>query len=120
MSITSTTTNASLVRPKYNTTVLQARQAGPPKTVILADVSGSMAAQAWGGGTPYSRLKEALIAVPKDLRFSLIAFNDDAAPVRSVDRLPAPGGGTYFGTAIRRAMMSVPSHIIIITDGKPS
>lgn len=88
-------------------------------TVILADVSGSMAEPA-GGRLKIDILQDAVDAVlPARPQTELLAFASLPTAVKRGARLPGPSGGTALHLALEAAASLNPRHTIIISDGKP-
>lgn len=89
------------------------------RTIILADVSGSMAEQVESGRTKATLLQDALDQVlPEYPDASVIAFN--SLPVEIAQRqLPSPEGGTALHLALDNATRFSPRHTIVISDGEP-
>lgn len=86
-------------------------------TVVLADVSGSMAEPA-GQKLKIDVLREAMqIAVPPGA--VIIAFSSTPQVVSSPTLLPAPGGGTALHLALEKAAQHQPRYTLVITDGRP-
>lgn len=86
-------------------------------TVVLADVSGSMAEPA-GRGLKIDVLREALDqAVPPDA--VIIAFASLPRVIDSPNHLPYPGGGTALHLALDEAARQRPRNTLVITDGRP-
>lgn len=97
----------------------QRQQHATGGTVILADVSGSMAGSA-GARTKYALLQEALDHVLPGLPgASLIAFASTATPIAPGAPLPSPAGGTALHLAIEAAAPARPSKTLVISDGLP-
>ena len=88
-------------------------------SVVLADVSGSMASTAWGGRTKHAVLREAIAATLQNGRHELIAFSDRVTPVSSAASLPEAVGGTALHLALSAAIERDPGRILVISDGEP-
>jgi len=82
--------------------------------VILADVSESMAAQAWGGQRKIDVLRAALSTAPPA---RVIAFA--SAPVLVIGALPEPSGSTAMHRGLELAASLAPAHTLVISDGQP-
>ena len=88
-------------------------------TVVLADVSGSMASPAWSGRTKHSVLRDAIAATAQAGRHELMAFAGGVTPSISAAELPPPGGGTALHLALQAAIGRDPGRILVISDGEP-
>ena len=88
-------------------------------SVVLADVSGSMASSAWGGHTKHAVLREAIAATLQTANHQLIAFSDRVTPVTSAASLPPADGGTALHLALDAAIARDPGRILVISDGEP-
>lgn len=91
-------------------------EASSDVTVILADVSSSMADQA-GGARKIDILRDALNALPNDCR--LVSFASMPRDVASAADLPVPAGGTALDRALDHAAKYRPRRTIVISDGEP-
>ena len=69
-------------------------------SVVLADVSGSMASPAWGGRTKHAVLREAIAATLQAGKHELLAFSDRVTSVTSAASLPPADGGTALHLAL--------------------
>ena len=88
-------------------------------TVLLADVSSSMAESA-GARPKIALLREALDSVwPSVSGAVLVAFGSIAAAVRSPADLPAPAGGTALHLALDAAAAHRPRKTVVVSDGRP-
>jgi predicted metal-dependent peptidase len=86
-------------------------------TVVLADVSGSMAEPA-GQKLKIDVLREAMqTAVPADA--IIIAFSSLPRQISSAAQLPHPDGGTALHLALDEAAKHRPRYTLVITDGRP-
>lgn len=88
------------------------------RTAVLADVSGSMSSQAWGGRSKHEVLREALSAIDPG-RHDLVAFSETAARIADAGDLPVPSGGTALDRGLEEAMRDGPGRILVISDGQP-
>lgn len=95
------------------------RIGGNTRTVILADVSGSMKAPAWGGRTKHEILREAIAGSMQPGTHELIAFSDRAILLRDAGQLPPPGGNTALHRGLQAAVQRAPGRILVISDGEP-
>lgn len=89
------------------------------RTVILADVSGSMESTAWGGRTKHAVLREAINLTMQRERHELIAFAGAPQLLASANDLPAPGGSTALHLALQSAIARDPGRILVVSDGEP-
>jgi hypothetical protein len=89
-------------------------------SVILADVSGSMEAPAWGGRSKHEVLRDALAEVMRAPANLLVAFSTSARVLQGVDQLPAPRGSTALHIGLRAAMAQDKARILAISDGEPN
>lgn len=87
------------------------------RTVVLADVSGSMASPAWGGRSKHDILAEAIAATATG--HEVLAFAARVTLVTESAALPLPGGGTALHLALRVAHERRPGRILVISDGEP-
>lgn len=92
-----------------------ARTGASGPSVILADVSGSMATTAWGGRRKVEILREAVAGMLRP-EHRLIAFSSSARETREI---PEPDGGTALHIAIEHATGLRPSQTLVISDGQP-
>jgi hypothetical protein len=84
--------------------------------LIVADVSGSMASNAWGGRRKIDILRETLIPYTG---VKCIAFSSGARLVSPID-LPEPDGGTNLrGALIMAAGLPNITDILVVSDGQP-
>lgn len=92
-----------------------ARRAGA--VVILADVSHSMAAPAWGTLRKIDVLRDAVAAaMQRNPECRLIAFSETARPVKSV---PEPESSTNLVAGLEAARAYDPGVLLLISDGQP-
>lgn len=91
-------------------------------TVLLLDVSGSMAAAAWGGRRKIDILREAVrdlmtTDAPRLVTFSATAtaLPDDASSAA----IPEPAGGTALHRGIDAVADLQPARTLVISDGQP-
>lgn len=84
--------------------------------VVLADVSGSMAEDAWGGRRKVEVLRGALEGAGPA---RLIAFASRPTPVSSPAALPEPGGSTALHLALDEAARVRPARTLVVSDGRP-
>ena len=84
-------------------------------SMIVADVSLSMATPAWGGRTKHDVLREAVMASGHD---EIVAFSSVPVVVRP-DQLPLPSGSTALHNALDRAILEQPRRLLVISDGEP-
>lgn len=88
-------------------------------TVVLADVSGSMASTAWGGRSKHSLLRDAVAATLQPGQHELMAFSDGVQLLARPAMLPEPVGGTALHLALKAALERNPGRILVISDGEP-
>lgn len=93
----------------------RAARIGSAPTVILADVSGSMAEPAHGGQSKHAALREALMQTATG---RVLAFASAVRECGPAD-LPPPGGGTALHRALTAAIALSPGLILVISDGEP-
>lgn len=92
-----------------------ARRAGG--IVILADVSHSMAAPAWGALRKIDVLRDAVAAaMQRHPEWRLIAFSETARPVAAV---PEPESSTNLVAGLEAARAHDPGVLLLISDGQP-
>lgn len=103
-------TRAAAARAEYARTY--------PGTAILADVSGSMAAPAWGGHSKCHVLRDAIRA---SLRGDsvLVAFSSSARVIPAATDLPEPNGSTAMHIGLRAAIAQRRGRILVVSDGEP-
>lgn len=89
-------------------------------SVVLLDISGSMAQFTNSEITRMEALKNALNTLSKDgISFRLFAFSDDVEEI-SVEHHLEPTEGTDLAKALRRMLQEPISVLTIITDGEPN
>ena len=103
-----------LPRTTGATQAAQARIDAPRVSMILADVSASMAEPA-GARRKIDVLRQALSGAPG----RIVAFSWDVWPVASAADLPHPSGGTALHLALDRARQEGASDVLVISDGHP-
>lgn len=84
--------------------------------VILADISASMGAPAWGGHRKIDLLRDAVNAVLQQTSARLIAFS---AAAREVGTIPEPEENTNLADALDSARALDPGQVLVISDGSP-
>jgi Mg-chelatase subunit ChlD len=85
-------------------------------SVVLADVSSSMANEADGGRRRIDVLQDALRGVAYD---RLLAFSQAVVEVTTTEQLPTPSGNTALHLAIKAASGHKPGRTLIVSDGEP-
>jgi Mg-chelatase subunit ChlD len=86
-------------------------------SLILADASGSMSANAWGGQSKIKIVGDVVHGlVNQCTSVRLIAFSTDA---REVTTLPSAGGSTALHAAFEYAKNLRPRSTLVISDGQP-
>jgi hypothetical protein len=87
------------------------------QVVVLADISGSMSAEAFGGKTKLEYLRIAVDIILKKYQARLFVFSDSAREVKSIP------DEAYGGTALHIALDAVskidPGVTLVISDGHP-
>lgn len=87
------------------------------ETLILADISGSMDAPAWGSVTKLDVLREAVGTIMKRQPCRLLVFSKS---VREVTQIPAATeSNTNLAAALRAAQLHDPGVTLVISDGQP-
>jgi hypothetical protein len=94
------------------------RRINSGRTLILADVSGSMESPAWGGRSKHTVLRDAIAATMRP-EHELIAFNDAGVLLSSAADLPPPRGNTALHLALHAAIARDPGRILVVSDGEP-
>jgi uncharacterized protein with von Willebrand factor type A (vWA) domain len=82
--------------------------------LVLANISGSMSAEASAGSSQYACLLWAL--APLEGRVHAIAFNHRVFEVE-MGLLREPDGGTNLRDTLQRARTLEPQHVLVISDG---
>jgi hypothetical protein len=93
--------------------IVRREESEKSKTVILADVSESMA------GDNIRRLKGELFRLWPEVTGRILAFNDRVQWCDAPAELPEPFGGTDMKLALETAAKVWPSKVVIISDGEP-
>ena len=86
------------------------------QAVILADISASMGAPAWGGQRKIDVLREAVAGAMRPAAARLFVFSADVREVRDV---PEPEHNTNLAAALRAARQLAPGVTLVISDGQP-
>lgn len=86
------------------------------QAVILADISASMYAPAWGGQRKIDVLREAVAGAMRQAAARLFVFSAD---VREVCDVPEPEHNTNLVAALRAARQLDPGVTLVISDGQP-
>lgn len=86
------------------------------KYVILADISASMEAPAWGTLRKIDVLREAVAAALQRTTAHLIAFSRDA---QEVETIPEPDANTDLAKGLLAARAYTPGVTLVISDGQP-
>lgn len=87
------------------------------ETLILADISGSMSALAWGEHTKLDVLRQAVDTVMGRQECRLMVFSQR---VREVAQIPAETeSSTNLADALRAAQRHDPGVTLVISDGQP-
>ena len=86
------------------------------QAVILADISASMGAPAWGGQRKIDVLGEAVAGAMRPAAARLFVFSADVREVRDV---PEPEHNTNLAAALRAARQLAPGVTLVISDGQP-
>ncbi len=87
------------------------------ETLILADISGSMSAPAWGDMTKLDVLRDAVKTVMQRQKCRLLVFSHR---VRELQQIPdATETSTDLSAALRAAQQFDPGVTIVISDGQP-
>lgn len=88
-----------------------------PESIVILDVSGSMAAPAWGGYTKIALLRQAVIDAWTGER--LIVFSSRARVIDSPAGIPEPEDSTAMHEAFALAAQYRPSRTLVVSDGEP-
>jgi Mg-chelatase subunit ChlD len=91
------------------------RRAG--ETIVLADISASMAAPAWGGKRCIDILREAVAGARTQRAVRLFAFSNST---REVDSIPEPELSTDLANALEHVRALDPGVTLVISDGQPN
>jgi hypothetical protein len=86
------------------------------ETIILADISISMASAAWGDKRKIDVLREAVTAVRSRISSRLIVFSKDA---REENEIPEPEANTDLVAGLQAAKEHDPGSTLVISDGYP-
>lgn len=87
-------------------------------SVIMLDVSGSMAETVESGQRKIDVLRQA-VSRPKQGNEIIITFGSFASSIPSFEQIPEPFGGTNMADAINIALPLIPYSTLIISDGLP-
>lgn len=85
--------------------------------ILLADVSGSMAAPAWGGRRKIDVLREAVTGVRTRSPYHLMAFASQV--MDGLVDIPEPEGTTRLDLGLAAALRHQPRATLVISDGQP-
>jgi hypothetical protein len=87
-------------------------------TVIILDISYSMAETVHGGKRKIDILRDAMNRniSPNEI---LLIFSSDCRLIYDFSSIPEPYGGTAMHLAILNAAMHKPKHTLIVSDGQP-
>lgn len=85
--------------------------------ILLADVSGSMDAPAWGDRRKIDVLREAVSQVRGQGTYRLITFS--SAATDNVTEIPEPSGSTHLDLGLAAAAQHKPRSTLVISDGQP-
>lgn len=85
-------------------------------TVILADISASMACSAGGDQRKIDVLRDAVAGARRQRDARLFAFSTAA---REVDSIPEPENNTNLAGALEHVLPLDPGTVLVISDGQP-
>jgi hypothetical protein len=106
--------------PRVEAYARRLNASGP--TVLLLDVSGSMAAAAWGGRRKIDILRDAVRDLMSTDAPRLVTFAATAAALpadAASTAIPEPAGGTALHRGIDAVSDLRPARTLVISDGQP-
>jgi hypothetical protein len=88
-------------------------------SMLLVDVSGSMDESLKNGDRKITALREVVSILRETNPVPVAAFGGGHAPVKFVDAVPEPTGGTPLHLGIEFSQDAGATHIVVVTDGAP-